>query len=77
MTEKERKKERKKEERKKRWKNVQKINSMAFTNCYSVNIHSYRCLSHLQVFVSRGGPTRTAYSIFFKSKTLLFSSAMA
>ena len=39
---------------------------MASTNCYTVNIHSYRfCVSYIGVSVSRVGPTRTAYSIFF------------
>ena len=38
---------------------------MASTNCYTVNIHSYRfCVSYIGVSVSRVGPTRTAYSIF-------------
>ncbi len=39
---------------------------MASTNCYKFNIHSYRfCVSYIGVSVSRVGPTRTAYSIFF------------
>ena len=69
MPEKERgKKERKKEqkkERKKESKNFKKCTSMASTNCYKFNIHSYRfCVSNIGVSVSRVGPTRTAYSIF-------------
>ena len=72
MPEKERvKKERKKElknERKKerkRAKIFKKCTSMASTNFYKFNIHSYRfCVSYIGVSVSRGGPTCTAYSIF-------------
>ena len=38
---------------------------MASTDCYKVNIHSYRfCVSYIGDSVSRVGPTRTAYSIF-------------
>ena len=57
----ERKKERKKESTK-----FKKCTSMASTNCYKFNIHSYRfCVSYIGVSVSRVGPTRTAYSIFY------------
>ena len=38
---------------------------MASTDCYKVNIHSYRfCVSYIRISVSRVGPTRTANSIF-------------
>ena len=63
-TEKERRKWREKE-RKKEITQFKKCTSMASTNCYTVNIHSYRfCVSYIGVSVSRVGPTRTAYSIF-------------
>ena len=70
MPEKERgkkeKKEEQKKERKKERKNFKKCTSMASTNCYKFNIHPYRfCVSYIGVSVSRVGPTRTAYSIFF------------
>ena len=71
---KERKKERTKERKKeikKKSKNFKKCTSMAFTNCYKFNIHSYRfCVSYIGVSVSRVGPTRTAYSIFYHLFTL-------
>ena len=39
---------------------------MASTNYYTVKIHSYRfCVSYIDFSVSRVGPTRTAYSIFY------------
>ena len=42
---------------------------MASTDCYKVNIHSYRfCVSYIGDSVSRVGPTRTAYSIFILQK---------
>ena len=54
----------KKKERK-RAKKIKKCTSMASTDCYKVNIHSYRfCVSYIGVSVSRVGPTCTAYSIF-------------
>ena len=61
------KKERKdrKKERKKESTKFKKCTSMASTNCYTVNIHSYRfCVSYIGFSVSRVGPTCTAYSIF-------------
>ena len=62
MTEKERRKDRKKERKKER---KRAKTSMASTDCYKVNIHSYRfCVSYIGDSVSRVGPTRTAYSIF-------------
>ena len=74
----ERKKERKKKEQKKkkerkkeREQNFKKCTSMASTNCYKFNIHSYRfCVSYIGVSVSRVGPTRTAYSIFHHENQL-------
>ena len=57
--------EERKKERKKEITQFKKCTSMASTNCYTVNIHSYRfCVSYIGVSVSRVGPTRTAYSIF-------------
>ena len=76
---KERKKERKKKkkERKKDIKNLKKINSMdsidcmASIDCYSFSEHIlvYVFVSLIGVYMSRGGPTRTAYSIFFSALT--------
>ena len=71
----ERKKERKKkkkERKKERYKKFKKINSMdsidcmASIDCYSFSEHIlvYVFVSLIGVYMSRGGPTRTAYSIF-------------
>ena len=60
-----------KRERKKEITQFKKCTSMASTNCYTVNIHSYRfCVSYIDVSVSRVGPTRTAYSIFLVKNDL-------
>ena len=50
-------------------KRAQNCTSMASTNYYTVKIHSYRfCVSYIDFSVSRVGPTRTAYSIFWAKK---------
>ena len=65
---KERTKERKKE-RKKESKNFKKCTSMASTNCYKFNIHSYRfCVSYIGVSVSRVGPDFEKKLTFSKSE---------
>ena len=51
----------KKKRKKEREQKIKKCTSMASTDCYKVNIHSYRfCVSYIGDSVSRVGPTRTA-----------------
>ena len=49
------------------------IDCMASIDCYSFSEHIlvYVFVSLIGVYMSRGGPTRTAYSIFSSDKTTL------